>query len=357
MEYLSLFSPHTLKGLKVRNRIVLPPMVCFGYTDETGIAGPKNLEHYRARAESGAGIIITEATAVNKDGRAASSQLGIWSDDHIPGLSEIASIVRGHGAVSILQLHHAGLVTPPSVVPIALGPSAEADKPSTRELTVDEIHGLISDFIMGGIRAREAGFDGVELHGAHGYLINQFTNTLWNHRTDEYGGSFENRLRFAAEIIKGIKEHCGPEFILGCRIGANTPTLDDGISVALYYESLGLDYANISHGGNLQNLPRPPKGFDYNWMVYSGVRVKEKLKIPVIAVNEIKTAERANYLIENGLADFVSIGRPQLADPYWVKHIQQGEEVNACLSCKPRCRWYESSELCPARKKLKEQVY
>ena len=357
MEYHSLFSGYTLKGLKVKNRIVLPPMVCFGYTDDTGMISKKNLEHYRVRSESGAGIIITEATSVNKDGRAVASQLGIWSDDHIPGLSEIAAIVRGSGAVSILQLHHAGLVTHPSVYAVSLGPSAEDGKPSTRALTHEEIHGIISDFIKAGIRAREAGFDGVELHGAHGYLINQFTNTLWNHRTDEYGGSFENRLRFASAIIKGIKKECGPEFILGYRIGANTPTLDDGINVAVHYESLGLDYAHISHGGNLQNLPRPPKGFDYNWIVYSGVRVKEKLKIPVIAVNEIKTAERANYLIENSLADFVSVGRPQLADPHWVKHLQQGEEVNACLSCKPKCRWYESSELCPARKKLQKQVY
>jgi NADPH2 dehydrogenase len=357
MEYKALFSGHTLKGLKVRNRIVLPPMVCFGYSDETGMVSPRNLEHYKARSESGAGVIITEATTVNKDGRAATSQLGIWSDDHIPGLSEIAAIVRGHGAVSILQLHHAGLMTPPSVSPVSPGPSAEEGKPSTRALTLEEIQGVVSDFTRAGMRAREAGFDGVELHGAHGYLINQFTNTLWNHRTDEYGGSFENRLRFPSEIIKAIRKQCGPEFILGCRIGANTPALDDGIRVALHYESLGLDFAHISHGGNLQNLPRPPKGFDYNWIVYSGVRVKEKLKIPVIAVNEIKTAERANYLIQKGLADFVSIGRPQLADPHWVRHIQLGEEVNACLSCKPRCRWYESSELCPALKKLKEQVY
>lgn len=350
-----LFSGFTLKGLSVKNRIVFPPMVCFGFSEDHGLVGPKNLEHYRLRADSGAGIIITEATAVKKDGRAAPSQLGIWSDENIPGLSEITAIVRGHGAVSILQLHHAGLLTPPTVFPVQFGPSAETDKPSSRELTPDEVRELTKAYIQGAIRAREAGFDGVELHGAHGYLLNQFANPLWNHRTDEYGGSFENRMHFATDIILGIREICGNEFILGYRMGANTPKLEDGIDIAKYIESLGVDYIHVSHGGNLQNLPRPPKGFDFNWIVYSGVKVREYIKIPVIVVNEVKTAERADFLIENGQADFVSIGRPQLADPYWVRHVQKGEDINACLSCKPRCRWYESSELCPARKKLKQQ--
>ena len=355
--FQKLFSGVTFKGFRVKNRIVLPPMVCFGYTGDNGFVNPKNLEHYRLRAESGAGIIITEATAIRKDGRAAPSQLGVWSDEHIAGLSEITTIVRGHGAVSLLQIHHAGLVSPYSVNPVPAGPSSETDKPASRELTIDEIRDIIKAYTRGAFRAREAGFDGVELHGAHGYLINQFSNPLWNHRADEYGGNFENRMRFAAEIIHGIREQCGHEFILGYRLGANTPALEDGIRTALYLETLGVDYMHVSHGGNLQHLPRPPKGFDFNWIVYSGVKVREQLKIPVIVVNEIKTAERANFLIESGQADFVSIGRPQLADPFWVKHVQHDEEINSCLSCKPKCRWYESSDLCPARKKLREKPY
>ena len=351
-----LFSRFTLKGFRVKNRIVFPPMVCFGYTDDNGFVSPRHLEHYRLRAESGAGIIITEATAINKNGRTAPSQLGVWSDEHIAGLSEIATIVRGHGAVSLLQIHHAGLVSPPSVNPVPAGPSAEKDKPASRELTLGEIRDVTRNFILGAHRAREAGFDGVELHGAHGYLLNQFANPLWNHRTDEFGGGFENRIRLATDIIRGIRENCGADFILGYRLGANTPLLEDGIRVALYLESLGIDYLHISHGGSLQNLPRPPKDFEYNWIVYSGVRVKQNVSLPVIVVNEIKTPERANYLIGSGQADFVSLGRPQLADPHWVRHIQHGEEINICLSCKPRCRWYESSDLCPAQKKLKEKA-
>jgi len=353
--YPQLFSGSTLKGLKVKNRIVFPPMVCFGYPGDDGVVTQKNLEHYRLRAESGVGIIITEATAVHKDGRAAPSQLGIWSDNHIEGMSRIAAIVRSHGAVSLIQLHHAGLVAPPSVTPCPAGPSEEADKPATREMSIDEIGETINAFIRGASRAREAGYDGVELHGAHGYLMNQFANPLWNHRTDEYGGSFENGLRFATEVIRGIRELCGNEFIIGYRMGANTPSLDEGIKTAVILESLGVDYIHVSHGGNLKNLPRPPQGFDFNWIVYSGTQVREHVSIPVIAVNEIKTADRAEYLIRQGLADFISIGRPQLADPLWLRHVQNQEEINTCLGCKPKCRWYESSDLCPAQKKLKAQ--
>jgi len=350
--FQQLFSGFPLKGYRVKNRIVFPPMVCFGFSDDHGLVGPKNLEHYRLRAESGAGIIITEATAVHKDGRAAPSQLGVWGDEHITGLSGITEVVKKHEAVSILQLHHAGLVTPAAVSPVQFCPSADTDKPTSRELTAAEI-GVITDaFIRGAERAREAGFHGVELHGAHGYLLNQFANPSWNKRTDEYGGSFENRMRFATDIINGIREHCGSDFILGYRLGANTPALEDGIKTAVYLESIGLDYLHVSHGGNLQNLPRPPKGFDFNWIVFSGVSVREHVHIPVLVVNEIKTPERAEYLIENRMADFVSLGRPQLADPFWVMHVQKGEAINACLSCKPRCRWYESNELCPARKRL-----
>jgi len=350
-----LFSGFDLKGFRVKNRIVFPPMVCFGYAGEDGIAGPKNIEHYRLRAESGAGILITEATAVQKDGRASASQLGIWSDDHIEGLGGVTATVRGHGAVSILQLHHAGLMTPPAVSPVPVGPSAEKEKPSSRELTNDEIRGIIKAYIQGAVRAREAGFDGVEIHGAHGYLLNQFANPLWNQRTDEYGGSFENMMRIATEIIHGIRADCGNEFIMGYRMGANSPTLEAGIEIARYLESLGIDYLHVSHGGNLQNLPRPPKGFDFNWIVYSGVSIRKHIKIPVIVVNEIRTPQRAEFLVAGGYTDFVSIGRPQLADPYWVRHVQKGEEINTCLECKPRCRWYESSELCPAQKILKQK--
>jgi 2,4-dienoyl-CoA reductase-like NADH-dependent reductase (Old Yellow Enzyme family) len=219
-------------------------------------------------------------------------------------------------------------------------------------MTIDEIRTIRDAFIDGAVRAKKAGFQGVELHGAHGYLLNQFASSVMNLREDEYGGTFEGRLKLAAEIITGIRKECGNDFIIDYRLGANTPTLEDGIAVAKYLETLGIDLLHVSHGGSLQNLPRPPKDFEFNWIVYSGTVIKKEVMIPVIAVNEIKTLERALKLVDEYGMDFVALARPQLADPSWANHVKNNEEINVCLSCKPRCRWYEDSEMCPGVKKL-----
>lgn len=343
-------SPFTLKQHQVRNRVVFPPVVCFGYAPGEGFAGDMNVEHYTEIARGGSGIVITEATAVVKDGRLSTGQLGVWSDEFIPGLSGITGAVQKEGALSLLQIHHAGLATRSDVHPFAKGPSANPDAPGTKAMTGQEVGETASAFISGAFRAQQAGFQGVELHGAHGYLLNQFASAAFNRRTDKYGGSLENNLRLATEIITGIREKCGPDFIIGYRLGANAPSLDDGILIAKYLEETGVDLLHVSHGGMLQNLPRPPRGFDYNWIVYSGTIIKRLVNIPVIVVNEIKNLERADWLIENEMADFTALGRPSLADPSFVLNSLEGGRIEKCLSCKPRCRWYESSSLCPARK-------
>jgi NADPH2 dehydrogenase len=352
----TLFSTLTLKNKVVKNRIVFPPVVCFHYAGEDGIVTPRNIEHYRLRAEGGSGIIITEATAVHKEGRLAPSQLGIWSDDHIPGMQEIATAIKAAGAISLLQIHHAGLVTRENVAEFAKGPSADEKDPRSKALSLEEIGEIRKAFIDGAVRAKEAGYDGVELHGAHGYLLNQFASSFFNRREDEYGGSLENNLRLAVEIIHDIQKECGDGFIIGYRLGANAPKLDDGIKIAGYLEKAGVDLLHVSHGGSLLNLPRTPKDFQFNWIVFSGITIKKHVSIPVIAVNEIKTAERASWLIENGHVDFIALARPQLADPSWANHVKNNEQVNLCSSCKPKCRWYEDSELCPAVQRLKAKV-
>lgn len=347
-----LFSEFSIKGKTIKNRIAFPPVVCFHYAGSDGCVVDRNVAHYKARAEGGAGIIITEATAVWQEGRLAPFQLGIWSDEQIPGLSRIAETVKKNGALSLIQIHHAGLISPESVNPSPGGPSPDEKKPGSRKLSVDEIQVIRDAFIAGALRARKAGFDGVELHGAHGYLLSQFASEFFNKREDQYGGTFQGRMKLATEIIKGIRALCGEEFIIDFRLGANAPTLDDGIAIAKHLESLGIDILHVSHGGSLLNLPRTPKDFDFNWIVYSGMMIKSQVKIPVIVVNEIKTPGRAAWLIENEKADFVALARPQMADPAWANHVKNHEPINLCLSCKPRCRWYEDSNLCPAVKKL-----
>jgi NADPH2 dehydrogenase len=351
---IGLFSAYNLKGRTIRNRIVMPPMVCFGYPEEDGIVTERNVRHYADRSFDGPGIVITEATCVRPDGKAAPRQLGIWSDDHIEGLSRISSTVKGNGALSLIQLHHAGLATPASAYDRPVGPSASPDNPQSRALDTGEVRELGQAFERAALRAKKAGFDGVELHGAHGYLLNQFANSSINLREDEYGGDLQGRLRLAIEVISGIRESCGSDFIVGYRMGANSPTLADGIAIAQLLETTGIDLLHVSHGGNLRNLPRPPKDFQFNWIVFSGKEIRKSLKIPVVVVNEIKTMERAGFLIEQDLADFVAIGRPMLADPFWVHHVKTGHEINLCLSCKPRCRWYENSDLCPAYQRLRK---
>ncbi len=349
-----LFSPISIKGLTVRNRIVFPPVVCFHYALDDGLVTDRNVEHYRKRAAGGAGIVITEATAVWKDGRLAAFQLGLWSDEHIPGLSRIAKVVEENGALPMIQIHHAGWITPETVSAEAAGPSTDEKNPRSRSMTLDEIRTVRDAFIEGAIRAKRAGFRGVELHGAHGYLLNQFASSFMNRREDEYGGTFDGRMRLATEIIAGIRKECGEDFIIGYRLGANSPTLEDGIAVAKHLESLGIDLIHVSHGGSLQNLPRPPKDFEFNWIVYCSTIIKKEVSIPVIAVNEIKTPERAEKLIDDYGLDFIALARPQLADPAWADHVKNKDEINFCLSCKPRCRWYEDSELCPAVIRLRK---
>lgn len=348
----TLFSEFQLKGFTIKNRIVFPPVVCFRYAGSDGIVVDRNLAHYKARAEGGPGIIITEATAVWKDGRLAPFQLGIWSDEHIPGLSRISEIVKKNNVLSLIQIHHAGVISPASVTKTPGGASADEKIPGSRSLPVDEIRLIRDAFIAGAMRAKKAGFDGVELHGAHGYLLTQFASSFFNKREDEYGGDFKGRMKLATEIIKGIRSVCGESFIIDYRLGANSPILEDGIEIAKYLETLGVDILHVSHGGSLQNLPRPPKDFDFNWIVYSGSVIRTHVKIPVITVNEIKTPERASWLIENEKADFVALARPQMADPSWANHVKNNEPINLCLSCKPRCRWFEDSNLCPAVIKL-----
>jgi len=347
----TLFSDYILKGHRISNRVVVPPMVCFGYPLEEGKVSEKNIQHYLEFGQGGAGIIVTEATAVKKEGRLAPIQLGIWDDSHIAGMKKISAATKSSGALSLLQIHHAGLVTPASVSLEPPGPSSDEKNPQSRALTLEEITEIRDTFIVAALRAEKSGFDGVELHGAHGYLLNQFASSYFNKRDDEYGKDMTGRLKLATEIILGIKKVCKPGFILSYRLGANSPTLEEGVRIAQYLEKLKIDLLSVSHGGMLQNLPRPPKDFDYNWIVYSGTVIKTQVNLPVIVVNEIRTPERASFLVENNLTDFVALGRPNLADPSWTNHFKNNEPINTCQNCKPRCRWFENSDLCLARKR------
>jgi NADPH2 dehydrogenase len=341
-----IFDEIVIRGNKIKNRIVMPPMVNFNWSDENGFVVEKHIKHYEARAKGGTGIIIVEATAVNKEGRLRPNQLGIWSDSHIEGFIKITDACHKYGSVILLQIHHGGLISHPAVSKKAYGPSVDSENPRSQSLSVEEIQKITNDFVEAAVRAEKAGFDGVELHGAHMYLLCSFSSSYVNKRNDQYGESVSSRLKFAHDIINGIRSKTKKEFIICYRMGANVPVLSEGINVARELEKYEIDILHVSHAGYL-NLPEVPEGFNYNWIVYSGTEIKKHVKIPLIVVNEIKTPERASYLIENNLADFTAIGRDMLTDPEWVHKAENDKNINLCINCKPRCNRYESDELCP----------
>lgn len=343
----NLFSDIIIRGHVIKNRVVMPPMVCFGWSDGSGMVTDDHVRHYEDRAKDGVGLIIVEATCVDIDGRLTPSQLGIWSDGHIEGLKRISSVCHKHGVKVIIQIHHGGLQTHDEVSLDHLCPSDYDDgKSKGRAMTIDEIKGIKDKFINAAKRAETAGFDGIELHGAHGYLIDQFFSPLINKRSDEYGGSLNNRVRFACEIVKGIKASVSDSFIIGCRMGGFDPELKDGIEIAKALEECGVDILHLSAGITIDRWPEVPEGFDYNWIVYCGTQVKKHVNVPVIVVNGIRTPERASYLVENGMADFTAIGKGLLVDPNWIHKAREGAEVIPCLKCK-KCNWYTDGRRCP----------
>lgn len=344
-----IFMEYKLKGRTIKNRIVMPPMVCFGWADNNGIVTENHYQHYKKRAIDGAGLIVFESLCVVPNGRTSTSQLGIWSDIHIEGLRRIVEVCHENDVVVIAQIHHAGLKTIKAVSNDITAPSDYIDENiSARALTIEEIANIKNSFVEAAIRAQKAGFDGVELHGAHGFLLNQFVSPLVNKRVDEYGGDFSRRMKFSCEIIKDIKAKTNDDYIIGYRMGGNEPDLSDGIKVALALQKAGVDILHVSAGIAGNSLPVPDEGFPFNWIVYCGTEINKKVDIPVIVVNGIKTPEQAEFIVNNGLADFVAVGKGILADPEWVSKAYNNHSIIPCKDC-PRCLWFKDGKLCPAR--------
>jgi 2,4-dienoyl-CoA reductase-like NADH-dependent reductase (Old Yellow Enzyme family)/thioredoxin reductase len=342
-----VFEPITINGMTVRNRIVVPPM-------DTGYGSPDHevtdqlIAYWRRRAEGGMGLIIVEYSSIDSGGRCVPNQLGIYDDRFIPGFRRLTDTVHEHGAKIALQIHHGGLRARPQHSGgeiVAPSPLAEGYMP--RELTIPEIEGLVESFGQAARRAKEAGFDAVEIHGAHGYLINQFLSPWFNRRTDAYGGTFEKRLRFALEVIHRVRELVGPDFAVGFRIiGDEIPlgkglTLKDTIRIAPRLEEAGIDMIHVSVGNLAGSLPvvLGPMAKDWGFNVYSAAAIKRVVSIPVIAVGRITDLQLANQIVRDGHADLVAMGRASLADPEFPKKAAEGraEEIRRCFGCTDAC--------------------
>lgn len=347
-----LFEPGKIGKVSIKNRLVMSPMGC-GLANLDGTPSEDMIAFYEARAIGGAGLIIPEITRVNDvHGAGLMRQLSVTKDRHIEPLSKLAEAVHKHGSKIFIQLHHPGRETvsallggQPVVAPSPI--PCKYLKQETRELKTEEVKELISQFIDGAVRVQKAGCDGVELHAAHGYLLQQFLSPYTNKREDEYGGSFENRLRMIQEIIVGIRKACGPDFPIGVRLSVEEFLektgvteeyihIQDGIKIAMALEEIGIDFIDVSCGLYETGITSvEPISFPQGWRRDMIMAVKNHVNIPVIGVSAIKEPTVAEKFLEDGVEDFVSMGRTWLADENWGKKVQEGreKEIRRCVSC------------------------
>ncbi|SHM32143.1 2,4-dienoyl-CoA reductase [Anaerosporobacter mobilis DSM 15930] len=347
-----LFEPGKIGKVGIKNRLVMSPMGC-GLANLDGTPSEDMIAFYEARAIGGAGLIIPEITRVNDvHGAGLMRQLSVTKNRHIEPLSKLAEAVHKHGSKIFIQLHHPGRETvsallggQPVVAPSPI--PCKYLKQETRELKTEEVKELISQFIDGAVRVQKAGCDGVELHAAHGYLLQQFLSPYTNKREDEYGGSFENRLRMIQEIIVGIRKACGPDFPIGVRLSVEEFLektgvteeyihIQDGIKIAMALEEIGIDFIDVSCGLYETGITSvEPISFPQGWRRDMIMAVKNHVNIPVIGVSAIKEPTVAEKFLEDGVEDFVSMGRTWLADENWGKKVQEGreKEIRRCVSC------------------------
>lgn len=330
-----LFSPLTLRGVTLRNRIAMSPMC--QYSSEDGFATDWHLAHHAARAVGGVGLLIAEATGVEPRGRITPNCLGVWKDEHIPALRRMTDFVRLHGSVPGIQLAHAGVKasrhrpfhpTPNAFVPleeggwVPVGPTAERyrrDGMVPHELTSSEIAEITGFFASAAKRSIAAGFQVVELHFAHGYLGHSFLSPLMNKRTDEYGGSFDNRVRFLLETVRAVRAVMPDEAPLLVRLSCTdwvegAWSLEDSIRVSRLLAKEGVDLIDCSTGGASRGADIPV-GPGYQVRFAEGIR--REAGIATGAVGMITEPEQAEAIVAEGRADLVLMGRELLRDPHW----------------------------------------
>ncbi|TVR93473.1 MAG: hypothetical protein EA428_02110 [Spirochaetaceae bacterium] len=363
MVHTLLLSAFDLGHLSLRNRIVMPPMVIWE-AGEDGKVTQAHLAHYRASV--GAGLCIVEATVVSPEGRLAATQLGAFDNAQVEGLSQLAELIRAGGSVPGIQLHHAGAKTTHKKnygLPI-LAPTDIEDSPDgTAALDEDEIFRIVRDFANAAERVADAGFEYIELHGAHGYLGSQFLSPARNRRSDSWGGSLEGRVRFLVEITTAVKARLSARAqppVLGMRLGVadGEPgglTLSEGMQAAQMAVAAGVEVLHVSHGGSLPSFTAA----ESRWSPTLGLAeaVRPLVDVPVIGVGEIRTADEAEDALSLGAADLIAVGRAQLADPGWARKVitHQTDTIEICQDCKPKCFHFSEPSKCPARKNLRKR--
>ncbi|MDY6791964.1 MAG: FAD-dependent oxidoreductase [Thermodesulfobacteriota bacterium] len=339
-----LFTAFRFKGLTLKNRIVLPALASF-LLDDDGAVTEKAVNHYRLRAAGGPAMVITEACAVSREGIVSPNQARISHDRFIEGLSKIARAVKAEGAIPAIQIHHAGRQTSVKIIkqkPYAPSPlRCPAIRGDVDPLTSEGIQVLVKKFGDAAVRAMEAGFELLEIHGAHGYLINQFISGFSNIREDEYGGSTVGRTRFAREVVREIRSRLGDGFPLSFKISAQefVPgglTVEESVQVLKILADAGIDIVQVSAGNDA--TPEwicQPAFMKKGCLVDSAEKIRKELDIPVMVVGRINDPLMANKIIQTGKADLVCMGRGLMADPKMPKKAIQGrfDDIRTCIAC------------------------
>jgi 2,4-dienoyl-CoA reductase-like NADH-dependent reductase (Old Yellow Enzyme family) len=344
----ALFDPLTIQGVTLRNRIGVSPMCQYSYSD--GFSNDWQLVHLGARAAGGAALILTEATAVEARGRISPDDVGIWSDAHVDPLARVTRFIKAQGAVAGIQIAHAGRkasterawdggkpllpdmprgwqVVGPSPIPFTAGHQ------TPHELNRTEIHELQDAFRAAAVRALAAGFEWLEIHGAHGYLLHSFYSPLSSRRSDEYGGSFENRIRFLRETVRAVRPVWPERLPLAVRISGTDWAeggwnVEEAVQLAVCLKAEGVDLIDCSGGGNIADA-RIPVGAGYQVPISEAVRKGADVKTATVGL--ITEPMQADEIIRNNRADVVLLGRAMLRDPYWALHAAQALKQPAPL--------------------------
>lgn len=349
----NLFKPGKIGTLELKNRIAKAPQSS-GMNNKDGTVSERAIRYYRDQAKGGTGMIIVEYAYVDEIGsKSAHCHLGISNDEHIPGLAWLAENIREMGAVPAIQIEHCGrqkfLGTQPIKAPSAIAwPNLYLQhglEAVPQELTIPEIHEIVKCFGDAALRAKKAGFELVEIHGAHGYLLTNFFSPTTNHRTDMYGGSLENRARIYLEILDDIRAKVGPDYPVTIRLSGTDYepdgfSIDDTIWLAKQLEAHGIDGINVSGGDHHTMIHQvSPMAIPVCHNVWAAEALKKAVNVPIMASGSITLPKYAEEILEKGQGDFVVLGRPLWADPEWSKKAAEGrpEDICPCIRCNEGC--------------------
>lgn len=340
----------SIRGMELKNRICAGPMGNATTTGEDGVVSDAMVQHFRAVAKGGAALVIQGAASVTNENKAHVTQTGIWRDEQVDGLRRITEAVHAESCKIILQLEHAGmraLVSEP-FAPSPFTLNIRGVEKVCHVMTADEIHSVQKLYVDAARRAVLAGYDGVELHGSHGWMISAFLSPCINRREDEYG---QDKLLFLREIFRDMRKNSPDDFVIGIRLGAYNPDLKTGLEQGREIEKMGFDYINVSNNPVIRWLPQEmsvPEGYPFSAHTYSAAEMKKAVSIPVLGGKDIRTTEEANAILAETGVDVILLGRGMLADPAWAGKALSGAEQNICRHCAGRCPWQLGGRGCAA---------